>query len=157
MVQHIPRQTLIAIIYVEHLCISLMDLLGLMDMAKTFGSLMHSQVASQHRWVGFSTCVGSFFPPPPGLYLPCSLGISPAESGSQRAGTGVGKYGRIKPFYFYILHSSKLYSLNLQFPTQLAFMLFCGIVLPKYQQWPQLFVGLAQLCSQWSLQNNCNI
>lgn len=135
-----------------------MDLLELMDMSPTWeGFLMHSQTAFQCCWAASSTCTDFFSPFPPRVYLPCSPHISLAASGSQRAVTGVSKYGRINPLYFCILRPSNLESWVLQFPAQLAFMLFSKRVLPKYQQWPQLFVGLAQLCSQWSSQNNCNI
>lgn len=86
-----------------------MDLLGLMDMSKTWeGVLMYSQTAFQCCWAASSTSTGFFPPFPRRVYLPCSLDISPAASGSQRAVTGVDKYGRINPLYFCVLHPSNL-------------------------------------------------
>lgn len=110
MAKYIPHQIFVTSKYVEHPCTLLMDLFGLMDMSKTWESdvfprlhLTTVGLSPQQHWLFFF-----FFPLPPGVYLPRSLDLSPTQSGSQRAVTGMGKYGRRKPLYFCILQSSKL-------------------------------------------------
>lgn len=104
-------------------CTSFMDLLGLIHL-KLGSSGVCPDCVPVPLGCALDTLAG-FFPPFLESICPAAW-IYHLLSGSQRAFTGLGKYGRIKPYYFCILHCSKLSNLNLLFLTQLAFMLFLG-------------------------------